>query len=134
VKLYADEPGHRAVRALELVVVSSLARVEVPAALWRKQRRGELHEAELRVLVTEFEADYFGSPGEAPRFLVTGLPPNVLDAAVRLLASHALRAYDAIQLASACSVRDADPGCAAFACADRGLRAAAEAEGFEVLP
>ena len=57
-----------------------------------------------------------------------------LDAAVRLLASHALRAFDAMQLASACSVRDADPGCAAFACADRGLRAAAEAEGFEVLP
>lgn len=133
-KLYADEPGHRAVRALERVVVSCLARVEVPAALWRKQRRRELGEAELRVLVAEFEADYFGTPGEAPRFLVTGLPPTVLDAAALLLVSHALRAYDAIQLASACAVRDADSGCASFACADRGLRAAAEAEGFELLP
>jgi len=134
VKLYADEPGHRAVRALDRVVVSCLARVEVPAALWRKQRRRELGEAELRVLVAEFEADYFGTRGEPPRFLVTGLPPLVLDVAVRLLAPHALRAYDAIQLASACAVRDADPGCAVFACADRALRAAATAEGFEVLP
>jgi len=134
VKLYADEPGHQAVRALERVVVSCLARVEVPAALWRKQRRGELGEGELRVLVLEFEADYFGTAVEAPRFLVAGIPPIVLDAAARLLASHTLRAYDAIQLASACAVRDADPNCDAFACADRRLRAAAVAEGFEILP
>jgi len=134
VKLYADEPGHRAVRALERVVVSCLARVEVPAALWRKQRRRELGEGELRVLVAEFEADYFGTVVEAPRFLVTGIPPVVLDAAARLFASHALQAYDAIQLASARAVRDADPGCDTFACADLRLRAAAAAEGFEVLP
>ena len=133
-KLYADEPGHRTVRALERIVVSCLARVEVPAALWRKQRRGELGEGELRVLVAEFEADYFGTPAEPPRFLVTGLPSSVLETAAHLLVSHALRAYDAIQLASACAVRDVDPGCAVFACADRALRAAATAEGFEVLP
>jgi hypothetical protein len=134
VKLYADEPGHQAVRALERVVVSCLARVEVPAALWRKRRRGELGEGELRVLVTEFEADYFGTALEVPCFLVTGIPQTVLDAAARLLVSHALRGYDAIQLASACAVRDADPSCDTFACADRRLRAAAGAEGFEILP
>lgn len=133
-KLYADEPGHRAVRALDPIVVSCLTRVEVPAALWRKHRRGELREAEASVLTAEFEADYFGSPGVAPRFIVTGLPSSVLDVAARLVASRALRAYDAMQLASACAAREVEPACAAFACADRRLRAAATAEGFEVLP
>ncbi len=32
VKLYADEPGHREIRALAVLVVSALARVEVPSA------------------------------------------------------------------------------------------------------
>jgi hypothetical protein len=134
VKLYADEPGRSAVRALDVIVVSCLARVEVPAAIWRKQRRGELREGDAALLVVEFEADYFGTPGDGPRFIVTGLPASVLDAAARFVAFRALRAYDAVQLASACAARDADPGCAAFACADRRLRAAAEAEGFELLP
>jgi hypothetical protein len=33
VKLYADEPRHQAVRALEGLIVCSIARVDVPAAL-----------------------------------------------------------------------------------------------------
>jgi hypothetical protein len=42
VKLYADEPGHEQVRNPGLLLVSQLARVEVPAAIWRKHRMGEL--------------------------------------------------------------------------------------------
>lgn len=38
VKRYADEPGSDALRALLLLVVSAPAKVEVPAALWRKAR------------------------------------------------------------------------------------------------
>ncbi|MBA2751944.1 MAG: VapC toxin family PIN domain ribonuclease, partial [Actinobacteria bacterium] len=41
-KLYADEEDSSAVRVLTVVVVSCLARVEVPAAIWRKHRIGEL--------------------------------------------------------------------------------------------
>jgi hypothetical protein len=33
VKVYADESGHRAIRALELLVVSAITGVEVPFAL-----------------------------------------------------------------------------------------------------
>jgi hypothetical protein len=134
VKLYADEPGERVIRSLDLIVVSCLARVEVPAAIWRKCRQRDLSEADADVLVAEFEADYFGTSDAAPRFLVTGLPPLVLDEAARLVASRALRAYDAVRLASACAARDADRSCSTFACADRRLRAAAAAEGFELLP
>ena len=40
VKLYADEPGHEPVRALSRLVVSQLARVEVPSAIWRSSVSG----------------------------------------------------------------------------------------------
>jgi hypothetical protein len=134
VKLYADEPGARAVRAQAVLVVSALARVEVPAAISAKRHRGELRESEAALLAADFEADWFGTPDSAPRFLVIGLPPSVLDAAAGLAAARGLRAHDAIQLASARAAREADAGCRAFLCADRRLRAAALAEGFDVLP
>ena len=58
VKRYADEPGHESVRTIEgPVVISALARVEVVAAVWRKQRMGELSLDDAQVLVGAFEAD-----------------------------------------------------------------------------
>jgi len=134
VKLYADEAGARVVRAQAVLVVSALARVEVAAALWAKRRRGELRENEAALLVADFEADWFGTADAPARFVVIGLPASVLDAAAGLAATRGLRAYDAIQLASACAAREADGGCSSFVCADRRLRASAATEGFDVLP
>jgi len=51
-----------------------------------------------------------------------------------LTATHALRALDALQLASALAARRADPSCATFACLDLRLRAAAAGAGFVVSP
>ncbi len=133
-KLYADEPDHEAMRALEVIVVSCLARVEVPAAIWRKQRIGELGRTDASTLVADFEADYFGTPDGAARFLVIDVTASLLDLAARLVATRGLRAYDGIQLASACATRDTDPGCGAFACTDVSLRLAAAAEGFTLVP
>lgn len=134
VKLYADEPGQEYIRPLRLLVVSQLARVEVPAAIWRKYRMGELTAADTQVLTDEFEADYFGSAGEEPRFAAVMPTAGVLDRAARMLATRGLRAYDAVQLASACAVRAADPECGEFAAFDEALRAAALAEGFSLRP
>jgi uncharacterized protein len=134
VKLYADEPGHRPIRALELLVVSAIARVEVPSALWRKARSGELEEAAAGILVSEFELDFHGAPDFDPRFTIVSPTESVLIAAAREAARHALRAYDAVQLASALVVRDLDPRCSHFACFDTELREAAESAGFALLP
>jgi hypothetical protein len=134
VKLYADEPDAPAIRALEVIVASTLARVEVPAALWRKRRSGELSEADARLLMAEFDADWFGTDDEPPRFVAVAPSSSALESAVSLVVEHDLRAYDAIQLASALAVRDVDPACDAFACADRALRAAARSHGFALLP
>lgn len=133
-KLYADEDGHEHVRGLPLIVISALARVEVPAALWRKHRIGELDAADTQILIGTFEADVFGDDREPPRFLTIGLPPPLLEAAARLTGVHGLRAFDAVQLASACAARGADETCDSFACFDASLRRAAAAEGFAIVP
>jgi uncharacterized protein len=134
VKLYADEAGHEQIRGLASVAVTVLARVEVPAALWRKQRLGEVSADDARILTSDFEADYFGTDSEPPRFAAAAATDRVLDEAARLCASHGLRAYDAVQLSSALAVRQVDENCTAFAAFDRSLRTAAAAEGFALVP
>ncbi len=135
VKLYADEDGHEAVRAVDALVVSAIARVEVPAALWRKQRLGELLVADASRLTRAFEVDYGGSEsGEPPRLVAVAATAGVLEAAADLVAVHPLGAYDAVQLASAITARRAEPDCQTFACFDSGLRAAAARSGFRLLP
>jgi uncharacterized protein len=134
VKLYADEADHERIRSLSVRVVSQLARVEVPAAIWRKQRMAELTPAEAGLLVAAFEADYFGAFGEAPRFIAVAASTEVLDMAARYTGTHGLRAYDAVQLATARMTAMADPECRTFAAFDKQLRTAAAAEGFDLVP
>ena len=134
VTLYADEPGHERIRELSTLVVSQLARVEVPSAIWRKQRLGELDAGAARLLTSAFEADWSGTEEEPPRFSVVTATVVVLEGAARLCAVHGLRAYDAVQLACASAARDAVPECRMIAAFDRRLRGAAAAEGFSLVP
>jgi len=134
VKLYADEPGHETVRGLDAIAISALARVEVPAALWRKHRQGELDVSATAVLTGVFERHYRGDRDCEPRFGVVAAGPDVLEDAATRAAAHGLRAYDAVQLASAISARAADPDCGAFACFDDDLRAAAGSMSFVLVP
>jgi uncharacterized protein len=134
VKLYADELGAEMVRTLSPLIISQLARVEVPAALWRKHRMGELSAADTTVLVSAFEADYFGTEEEAERFLTVGATASILDAAAQLAGIHGLRAYDSVQLASACSALREVPEGIQFAAFDQSLRTAAAREGLQLIP
>ena len=134
VKLYVDEPGSTTVRRAERrsrFVVSALARVEVPSALWRKARARSLDGTDARLLTASFEGDWYGSPDEPPRFPVVTTSWALLAEAARLCETHDLRASDAIQLASALSTMGGER--IEFACFDRRLSAAAEAEGLPVL-
>jgi len=94
---------------------------------------GEIDASVTGILVRAFEADYFGVADEPPRFVVVGLPDMITDEAARIVAAHGLRAYDAVQLASAVAARRADPACATFACFDNDLGVAATAEGFALV-
>jgi uncharacterized protein len=134
VKLYADELGADVIRPLSHLIVSQLARVEVPAALWRKHRLGELSAADASLLISAFEADYFGTEEDPERFLVIGATAGLLDDAAQLAGTHGLRAYDSVQLASACSTVAEVPEGVHFAAFDDALRTAAAREGFQLIP
>jgi predicted nucleic acid-binding protein len=134
VKIYADEPGHEQIRALPVLVISQLARVEVTAALWRKQRAGQLSAEQVGVLLDEFEADHDGTVESPERFAVVPVSELIVKVAVRLTGVHGLRAHDAMQLATAQLAKSADPECRTFAAFDKALRAAAVGEGFALLP
>jgi uncharacterized protein len=134
VKLYADEVDCELIRSTpDQFVVSELSRVEVPSALWRKSRMDELSTEDAALLAADFEFDWYGDREAAPRFAVVASGPVLHDAA-RLVAVHGLRAYDAVQLASANACRRVLPECNTFAAFDRSLRNAAAAEAWQLLP
>lgn len=112
--------------------MSALAQVEVPAALWHKQRLGELGPEACALLVRAFTADLLAGVSMT-RLLGVAVTDRVLADAARLTGSRRLRAYDAVQLACARAARAADPGVTIFACFDVTLSAAASAEGFRPL-
>lgn len=114
--------------------MSNLARVEVPTAVWRKHRLGELASEDAAVLVDEFEWDWFGAGDADVRFAVVDVTRRVLDLAARTAARHPLRAFAAVQLASALVAREASRDVTEFACFDVSLADAARAEGFTLLP
>ncbi len=120
-------------RGLENVVVSALARVEVAAAIWWKSRAGELSPEDAAVLVEGFEWDWLGDRETPGMFAVVVVSPEILETAAHRLALHPLRAYDAVQLATALAAREADPELIQFACADVQLARAAAIEGFRVV-
>lgn len=134
VKLYVPEAQHQPIRELSVLVVSQLASVEVPAVMWLKSRTGKVTAADARQVIDAFEADYHGTNDEPPRFEVVTATEPILDAAARMAGTHGLRAYDAVQLASARLIADEDPECTSFAAFDATLRNAAAAEGFTLVP
>ena len=135
VKLYVAERHHEVVRAVdEPIVVSVLAEVEVPAAAWRKHRLGEMSAGDAGLLCAEFAADVSGDGLPAPRFAVVVVGAEVIAGAIDAVARHPLRAYDAMQLATALVVRNALEGPVGFAAFDVALRSAAAAEGFALIP
>lgn len=115
-------------------MISALARVEVPAALWRKARTGQLSDTAASTLVGAFELDFHGDHDSDPRFTIIAATEPLLMAAAQEAARNALRAYDAVQLASALAVREVDPRCDRFACFDTELQCAASRAGFTLVP
>lgn len=131
VKLYADEQGSTVLRRREddgPFVVSALARVEVPAALWRKVRMRDLDASDARLLTTAFEVDWYGTADAEPRFPVVASSTALMQDAAQLCEVHDLRAHDAVQLASALALSGAEA--VELVCFDRRLLAAGQAEGL----
>ncbi|WP_423919497.1 type II toxin-antitoxin system VapC family toxin [Candidatus Poriferisodalis sp.] len=132
VKRYADEPDSDLVQAVsEPVIASDLAAVEVPAALWRKHRIGEISATDAQNLCRRFLTDISASSPESDAVLIE-VGKDILRSAIGLVARHPLRAYDAVQLASALAASRLIGRCP-FGCFDEKLNNAAAAEGLLLL-
>jgi predicted nucleic acid-binding protein len=113
--------------AAEGIVTWSVSAVEITSAIERRTREGSLTRPEgtaARTALSELAAAWTE---------ISALGP-VRERAMRLVATHSLRAADAMQLGAALvGVTDRPTG-HTFVCTDARLREAAAREGFLVLP
>ncbi len=130
VKRYLDEPGADHIRGLAAIVASSVAAVEVCSAVWRRHRMGEIDASDAAVIAAAARSDLTGGD---PQVIVIPPTTGIVVRASQLTGTAALRAYDALQLATALEARDAYPDCDEFACFDRDLRTAAASHGFTLI-
>lgn len=128
VKLLVEEPGRDL--AVELwndsidVAASRLVIPEVGAAFAAARRAGRLDDAAHRAAAREW--DRYRRAVD-----LVELAPEVAERASMLAARHALSGADAVHLASALLLVDADP---IFVTWDRRLGDAASAAGLDVVP
>ena len=133
VKLYVREPGTEQMLRLadpaggHTLALLGLTRVEFRSAVRQRERAGDLaHDIAARLIdsLEEHLANFF---------VVQPLTDLVIQEAAALLDRHALRAYDAVQLAGCLMLRARLGRHATFVCSDRQLAKAAEDEGMKVL-
>ncbi len=144
VKLYAEEPGREAVenavREARVAAVSEIGYVEARSALARKEREGSFSTDEHDEAVAQLQQDY----GEV--YLPRPITGDLIARAGELTREHALRAYDAVHLATALVLRQesrelaqttpregAEPEVALMTF-DRSLEEAASNEGLAYSP
>ncbi len=131
VPLFLSEPASARARRIaaadSALVVWWATRTECVSAVARRRREGDLSAADEQRARRALEA----LSGEWSEVLPSAA---VRQRAERLLAVHVLRAADALQLAAALLWSRGQTGTHAVVCLDERLRAAALAEGFQVLP
>jgi len=136
VKRYVQEAGTRWVRNLtrrntsHLIYLARITAVEVTSAVARRREGRTLTPQKASSILYRFRKHL------AARYTVIEITPALLDTAMKLANTHALRAYDAVQLAVALEVRrrhqDAGLGPVTLVSADRDLNTAAIAEALPV--
>jgi predicted nucleic acid-binding protein len=130
VPLCVEEPTSAVLRTMasgSALVTWCLSSVEITSAIERRAREGALTAQERAAALANL-ALLAQSWTE-----VTGMGP-VRERAIRLLATHRLRAADALQLAAALIAVGDQPSDHEFVCLDSRLRDAAGREGFTAAP
>lgn len=137
VKRYAHESGSEWVRlttaagAGNVIGIADPTRAEITSALSRRTREGVITLQERDELVEALRAH------SATQYRVVPAGKSIVDLAMDLTLRRPLRAYDAVQLATAITVNKSLIGqglpALIFVCADDRLIAGAQAEGLNVL-
>ena len=134
VKLYVREPGTERLLALAArsannrFTILSLAQVEFRSAVRRREKNGEIPAALATQLIASFQNHL------ETRFAVQAVNDFVLDLASMLVDRHAVRAFDAVQLAGYLALKNTSGSeVPLFVCSDQQLLSAAELEGASIL-
>jgi len=136
VKGYVQETGSAWVSSIldadsgALVYLARITGVEVASALTRRGRGGSISPSRVAVALALFRQEF------ALRFDLIPITARLVQQAMELAERHALRGYDALQLAAALHAqrrlrRDREPTLT-FVSADANLNAAAASEGLPV--
>ena len=136
VKRYVRETGTAWVRRLTrrnpatVIYIAHITVVEVTCAVARRRQGKTLTSPRASSILHRFRQHLAG------RYVVIEVTPALLDDAMRLGNTHALRAYDAVQLAVALEVNRSHQaggsGPIALISGDRALNDAATVEGLSV--
>jgi predicted nucleic acid-binding protein len=128
VKVYVAEAATDRVRDLVLaangLLTVRISYAEVRAAFARAWRERLLSAADLRALTRAFDEDW-------TRYSVVEVSDAVVRQAASLSERHALRGYDAVQLAAALAVREGIETIR-FVCFEERLARAARREGLAI--
>jgi uncharacterized protein len=134
VKRYVHEIGSTWVEAVtdpangNAIYILCMTEVEVTSAITRRQRGGTLSATDAATALVQFRQDL------ANEYNTIEVTPALLMTAVALVETHGLRAYDAVQLATATMLQAYRATLALtnliFASADHDLNTAAVAEGL----
>ena len=110
--------------------IAQLTGVETVSAVTRRLRRGEMSPSNVATAIADFRFHYTNS------YFLIRADPGIVAHAMDLVEKHGLRAYDAVQLATALQVQAIcrleslpEP---IFISADNNLNTAAAAEGLTV--
>jgi len=129
IRLYVAEEGtdsvQDAISLASVVAASRVAYVEARAALARAWRESRIGKEDLRHAVRGLNEDW-------ERFLVLEVTSDLARRAGDLAEEHALRAYDALQLASALILKGAVGAEVSFLSFDEDLSYAAKSAGLIV--
>jgi predicted nucleic acid-binding protein len=136
VNSYVIETGTAWVRRLTrrnpstIIYIAHITAVEVTCAIARRRKGKTITAAKASSILRRFDQHIAG------RYTVIGVTPALLEQAKRLGRTHALRAYDAVQLAVALEAnryhRDKGSAPVILISADQALNDAATAEGLTV--
>ena len=131
VKRYIQETGTAWVQALTApaaghsLFLVRITLVETVAAVTRRQRGGQISTQDAATALADFHYDF------GRQYVIVEVSAPLVGYAASLARSHALRGYDAVQLAAALEIHSRAPSLTLLS-ADAELNAAATAEGLAV--
>ena len=133
IKLYVEEEGTAALLDLTEafgdgpIIILDVSLLEARSAIRRREGEGDISGPDANRILKQIDED------RSSLYLVQPSSSAVIEEAARLLDSHPLRTYDALQLAGCLTDGHSVPAPLTFVCADRRLCQAAGFEGLTIL-